>query len=49
MYVNDSSQAEPKTPRLDTNVVFAQLKGSEEAVSEIYNTISDSVAVGESC
>jgi hypothetical protein len=45
----DSLQAEPKTPKLDANVVFAQLKGSEEAVSEVRKTLSEAISTGESC
>jgi hypothetical protein len=46
---SDSTQVEPKTPRLDPNVVFDQLKGSEESLNEIRKTLSDAVSVGESC
>ncbi len=31
---SDSTQVEPKTPRLDSNIVFEQLKGSEESLNE---------------
>jgi Holliday junction resolvase RusA-like endonuclease len=46
---SDSTPVEPKTPRLDSNVVFEQLKGSEESLNEIRKTLSDAVSVGESC
>jgi hypothetical protein len=46
---SDSIQVEPKTPRLDANAVFEQLKGSEESLSEIRKTLSDAVSIGESC
>jgi hypothetical protein len=41
--------AAPKTPRLDANVVFAQLKVTEDAVSEIRSSFADAIAVGETC
>jgi hypothetical protein len=34
---------------LDANVVFDQLKGSEESLSDIRKTLSDAVSIGESC
>jgi hypothetical protein len=46
---SDSTQVEPKTPRLDANIVFEQLKGSEESLNEIHRTLSDAVSIGESC
>ncbi len=46
---DDPSDNTPKTPRLDANVVFSQLKGSEDAVAEIRQTFSDAFKVGESC
>jgi hypothetical protein len=48
-YDDDSPPLEPKTPRLDANLVFSQLKASDEAVSEIRKTLNDAVALGESC
>jgi hypothetical protein len=39
----------PKTPKLDANVVFAQLKVTEDAVSEIRSSFNDAVAAGETC
>jgi hypothetical protein len=46
---DDPTDITPKTPRLDANVVFSQLKGSEDAVAEIRQTFSDAFKVGESC
>ncbi len=48
-FADDSGNAATKTPRLDANVVFDQLKGSEEVVSEIGMTLSEAMKVGESC
>jgi hypothetical protein len=48
-YDDDSQPLEPKTPRLDANMVFSQLKASDEAVSEIRKTLNDAIAIGESC
>jgi hypothetical protein len=48
-FADDPGNADPKTPRLDANVVFDQLKGSEEVVSEIRTTLSEAMKVGESC
>ncbi len=39
----------PKTPRLDANLVFAQLKVTEDAISEIRSSFNDAVAAGETC
>jgi hypothetical protein len=39
----------PKTPRLDANVVFAQLKSSEDIVSEVRTALSEALKAGESC
>jgi hypothetical protein len=48
--LDDGAQAAtPKTPRLDANVVFAQLKVTEDAVSEIRSSFADAIAVGETC
>jgi hypothetical protein len=46
---DDPTDIAPKTPRLDANVVFSQLKGSEDAVAEIRQTFADAFKVGESC
>jgi hypothetical protein len=48
-YDDDTPTLEPKTPRLDANLVFSQLKASDEAVSEIRKTLDEAVKVGESC
>jgi hypothetical protein len=48
-YDDDTPALEPKTPRLDANLVFSQLKASDEAVSEIRKTLNDAITVGESC
>jgi hypothetical protein len=37
-YDDESPVLDPKTPRLDANLVFSQLKASDEAVSEIKQT-----------
>jgi hypothetical protein len=48
--LDDGAQAAaPKTPRLDANVVFAQLKVAEDSVSEIRSSFADAIAVGETC
>jgi hypothetical protein len=48
--LDDGAQAvAPKTPRLDANVVFSQLKVTEDAISEIRSSFADAVAVGETC
>jgi hypothetical protein len=48
--LDDGAQAvAPKTPRLDANVVFSQLKVTEDAMSEIRSSFADAVAVGETC
>ncbi len=39
----------PKTLRLDANVVFAHLKGSEDAVSEVRASLTEALKAGESC
>ncbi len=48
-YDDDTPTLEPKSPRLDANLVFSQLKASDEAVSEIRKTLDEAVKVGESC
>jgi hypothetical protein len=48
-FADDSDHGMPKTPRLDANVVFDQLKGSEDVVSEIRTTLAEALKVGESC
>jgi hypothetical protein len=37
------------TPGLDANLVFAQLKVTEDAVLEIRSSFADAVAAGEMC
>ncbi len=46
---DDPTDNNPKTPRLDANVVFSRLKGSADAVAEIRQTFSEAFKVGESC
>jgi hypothetical protein len=48
-YDDESPVLDPKTPRLDANLVFSQLKASDEAVSEIRKQLNDAISVGESC
>jgi hypothetical protein len=48
--LDDGAQAvAPKTPRLDANVVFSQLKVTEDTISEIRSSFADAVAIGETC
>ncbi len=46
---DDTPIIEPKTPRLDANTVFAQLKATEESVSEIWKDLNEAISIGESC
>jgi hypothetical protein len=48
-YENETPHSEPKTPRLDANTVFAQLKVAEDSVSEIRKNLNDAISIGESC
>ncbi len=46
---DDPPLAAPKTPRLDANLVFSQLRSTEEAVTDIRKCFEDAVATGERC
>ncbi len=48
-YEDETPHSEPKTPRLDANTVFAQLKVTEDSVSEIWKNLNDAISIGESC
>jgi hypothetical protein len=39
----------PKTPKLDHNAVFDQLKASEEAMSVIKDSFKEALSIGENC
>jgi hypothetical protein len=41
--------AAPKTPKLDSNAIFSQLKASEEAVTGIKDCFKDALTIGENC
>jgi hypothetical protein len=45
----DQAGAPPKTPKLDRNVVFEQLKASEEAMTGIKDSFKDALSIGENC
>jgi hypothetical protein len=45
----DHSDAPPKTPKLDHNVVFEQLRASEEAMVSIKDSFKDALSIGEDC
>ncbi len=48
-YDVDHSGAPPKTPKLDHNVVFEQLRASEEAMVTIKDSFKDALSIGEDC
>ncbi len=48
-YEAESSDAPPKTPRLDHNAVFEQLQASEEAMVSIKESFKDALTIGENC
>jgi hypothetical protein len=48
-YDVDHLDIPPKTPKLDQNVVFDQLKASEEAMSIIKDSFKEALSIGENC
>ncbi len=48
--LDDSTELPPpKTPGLDINVVFAQLKESEDTMMEIKKTLDKALSIGDNC
>jgi hypothetical protein len=45
----DNDDAPLKTPRLDHNAVFQQLKASEEAMTGIKDSFKEALSIGENC
>jgi hypothetical protein len=48
-YDSDNPDVPPKTPKLDHNVVFEQLKASEEAMTGIKDSFKEALSIGENC
>ena len=48
-YDDEGAAAAPKTPKLDPNAVFNQLKASEEAMTGIKESFKDALSIGENC
>ncbi len=45
----EDCEAPTKTPKLDHNIVFEQLKSSEEAMVSIKESFKDALSIGENC